>query len=361
MNRYSFGALIIIGLALRMVLATTTAGNYDAISYGIVVDVLERSGNIYAETHRYNYSPLWSYLLLAMSYVAAALSLPLAVVVRTSLAVLDVCNALLIGSIARSRSATVLYLLSPVAVLIVGYHGQFDTLAASPLLTILVLQHRKRLGWRSLLALGSLAILIKHNTVFAVWTLFVMLLPLHQAILLMAAATIPFLLSFVPYLPDGAPGIVQNVVLYDGINGSYGLSALFPVAMIRPIFFAAMLLLPLLLKRVAINLQRSLLVSFLAFLSLSHGIGVQYFLFPALFGSLNPTRWHALFSGITTATLVMYYTADIPAWNFAWVIIAGWFLSHFLQLRFGVLQPASLLNEASLAFHDAYAPSRRAR
>ncbi len=332
-SRLSLLFMVASGLILRLALATFTEGNFDGVSYGIVAAIVERGGNVYAETARYNYSPFWFHMLHILDGMSAVFALPLVVTVRYFLSAIDVVNGVLVGKISGSRTAVALYLLSPVAILITGYHGQFDTLAALPLLLILYLHRRGNLDMRQLLLLGAAAILVKQNTVFAVWALFVLLAGNYRAVAMMGIAAAAFLLSFTPYVATGAQGIVDNVLLYDAINGTYGLSALFPVPLVKLVFWLVMLGLPFALRRLRVAPADGVLISFLAFLALSPGIGVQYFIFPALFGSLRPGRFHAAFSGVAFGVIAMYYAANYEGWNFVWVLIALWLASYFVSLR----------------------------
>lgn len=129
-----------LGLGLRLFLAVSFRGNYDETSYEIVSGIVRRSGNVYAETARYNYAPPWAPVLGLAGGAADRLGIVLHTVIRGFLSLVDVWNAGLIGLIVASQAgkrrgqlAAVSYLLNPVAILIVGYHGQFETLAAVPL------------------------------------------------------------------------------------------------------------------------------------------------------------------------------------------------------------------------------------
>lgn len=125
-------ALVCLALALRLILAFTTRGNYDVRSYELVKGIAQRSGNVYAETHRYNYSPMWYYILRTMPD-------PIHVSARVLVSVADVCNGLLIGILAGAK-ARAAYLLNPLSILLVGYGGQFETLAIMPILIALVVR-----------------------------------------------------------------------------------------------------------------------------------------------------------------------------------------------------------------------------
>ncbi|MGH7862212.1 MAG: hypothetical protein ACREOS_08215, partial [Candidatus Dormibacteraceae bacterium] len=138
---------------------------------------------------------------------------------------------MLIGAIAarlapgRGRLAFSVYLLNPVAILLVGFHGQFENLALLPLLGALYLSMRGRAGLPSwvIWLLGTASLLIKHLTIFSVWTLFVYVFTGRRRPLLMALSVLVFLVSFLPYLPRGFDGIVHNVFLYGSGGGFYGI------------------------------------------------------------------------------------------------------------------------------------------
>lgn len=122
----------LIGLALRLALACFTPGNYDMRSYEIVASIMQRGGNVYAATPRYNYSPLWAYILRSLSYIG-----PVHITARVFLSLVDMGNALLIRRMWGLTAGTC-YALNPAVIVLVGYGGQFETLACLPLLIALV-------------------------------------------------------------------------------------------------------------------------------------------------------------------------------------------------------------------------------
>ena len=63
-----FWAVILLGVALRMLLPDR-GYNYDFESYRLVADVLSAGGNVYRETSRYNYAPLWSSILQGLDAI----------------------------------------------------------------------------------------------------------------------------------------------------------------------------------------------------------------------------------------------------------------------------------------------------
>jgi hypothetical protein len=49
---------VAIGVGLR-IWVSTLGYNFDFESYAVVASIIDSGGNVYAETHRYNYGPVW--------------------------------------------------------------------------------------------------------------------------------------------------------------------------------------------------------------------------------------------------------------------------------------------------------------
>src|SRR5262245_54515821 len=88
---------VVIGMGLRLYLAYTHAGNYDQQSYEIVAAIARRGGNVYAETSRYNYSPVWLYVLLLLKNISLISGLAFPFVIRAFLTLVDVLCAWIVG------------------------------------------------------------------------------------------------------------------------------------------------------------------------------------------------------------------------------------------------------------------------
>jgi hypothetical protein len=302
-------------------------GNYDQASYRIVADIMANHGNIYAETTRYNYSPLWAFFLQGMAAIAVRIDTSLEVVVRCILSVIDCLNALLLGAIFRRRLVSFLYLLNPVAILLVGYHGQFETLAAFPLLlAILLILTKPRLIWLFWL-LATFTLLIKHIFLFHLWVAFVAVAKTWRgATLFMVLSLFVWLASFLPYLPEGFGGIVQNVLLYRGIPGMYGLSSFIPSPFGLAIFLLVLAGLPFLFSKNVVLAHR-LSICGILLLTLIPGIGIHYLLIPLLFGAVSAgylwyTGWCTLL--LLTSPNNIHIVSLPPLWNYAWIGALGW-------------------------------------
>jgi len=140
--------LALLGFALRLFMAALIPVHlYDHESYQLVADITARGGNVYAETMRYNYSPLWLWFLSALDQFPGDLMTSVHLVVATA----DVMLGVLIGLVAATFAKpaplfAALYLLNPAAILLSGLYAQFEALALVPLLVAVLLVSRQRLA-----------------------------------------------------------------------------------------------------------------------------------------------------------------------------------------------------------------------
>jgi len=311
-----------VGIIARLYLAYYYYGNFDQESYEIVAGIMRSGGNIYAETTRYNYGFVWSYLLLAFYHLSEWLYLPFHFIVRGALTGVDILVAVFVGMIAsrlspgKGASAAVIYILNPVSILITGYHGQFENLASLPLLlAVYMILRLPSTPRRWLWLLGVLSLLIKHITLFGVWMLFLQVASKRKATLMMAAAGGVFLLSFLPYLPEGQEGILQNVLLYRSNSGQYGLGLLPFPALTMIIFLGSMAILPVILKRMNNPPSINLALINIVFLLVIPGMGVQYFVLPLAWGALYPLRGYWIFTTLATI-FILSSGANLQLINF---------------------------------------------
>lgn len=221
LRRYSLSALsptivlvLAIGVALRF-WVSTLGSNFDLESYGIVADIADRGGNVYAETDRYNYGPVWFYLLGLLSDLSGLFPDPAGAFRPLLIGLLTLADTGIWAVLHRryGRIAGFLFFLNPVSIIITGYHNRFDNLAILlGLLAILVYVGSAIPG---LLLLG-VSLTVKHVfLVFPLWLAIKEKGLKRKA----AAALVPpavLFLSFVPFLGEGRSGIVSNVVLYRG-------------------------------------------------------------------------------------------------------------------------------------------------
>lgn len=214
-------ATILIGVVLRYY-AMRRGFNFDFESYKIVGDIVKDGGNVYAETARYNYGPVWFTILGIFRGIAAFFSNP-DTVYRVFIVGLLTLTDLAIALILKRKYglwAFVLFFLNPVSIIITGFHNQFDNLAVLiGLLGLLMLPKsdvktiEKNHVYAALLI--GLSLITKHIFfILPIW-LFIRHSTLRVKLFMLLTPLILFGLSFLPFWPVGHEGIIQNVFLYD--------------------------------------------------------------------------------------------------------------------------------------------------
>ena len=323
-------------LAARLWLLLGFHGNYDTESYGIVAEIARRGGDFYAETTRYNYSPLWSAVCVGAEALASALGTRPILVYGALLLLADVATAVVIFVLARRRLtadlarrrtrarvsaafAALLFFANPVSILISSRHLQFDGLAILFLLVAIAASERAR-DARAAAAL-SVSVLIKHVTglhppLFRRRTGPTGLLPAVLPYVVFAASLIPYAASW--------REILKSVLLYRGVTGNYGIEVMVLLPGVPdwapvPIFFAAVVVALWKLSRV--ELAHASLLLFLVILVFAPGFGRQYCVWPIALGALFAGPGFLLYTVVAAAFLV---GAIFPETREA-VSLPGWY------------------------------------
>jgi hypothetical protein len=338
---------ILLGLGARLFLAYHFRGNYDQFSYEIVVNILERGENVYSETSRYNYTLLWAFVPYWLKITSDIINLPFHFVIRGFLSSIDLIDSIFIGLIARraaSGRSTIafssIYLLNPVAILIVGIHGQFDNLAMLPLLAATYLGQRQqnRSGAMTIWFLGTLSLLIKQTALFGVWMLFVYATKNHRrALIMILLAVIVFLSTFLVDIQQTRTAVLENVLMYYAKPNQYGVGKLLPPYLSVPMFFGLLISIPFIARHyLNLSLPRAMTLAFVVWITSTYGIAEQYFILPIIWGSIFPGTWYWIFTATATVFLMgSPNNLDIPhipaIWNTVWFAAGGWFLSTGLH------------------------------
>ena len=331
---------IAIGLILRLVLAIYTPGNLDQQNFIISAQILRSGANIYNETPYYNYTPLWGGILALLSLV----NTPLPILVRLTLIAADMANSWLISRTISAKAA-IIYLLNPVSIILVGYHGQFETLAMLPLLLSAWLIHRGKPAQGMIWLLGTLDLIIKHIVLFHVWALFIWIAGTRRAFIWYAGALIVFVLSFSPFLPAGIAGIVQHVLLYRSTY-TFGPMWFLPPPIARGLFVCAMSILPLTLRER--SLSELLEWASVLLLVLIPAIGQQYFLLPLLTARRRSIGYWAFTFNATLFLLASPDGLAVPwlaaVWWPTWLAALFWLIVLFIKRptspQYGAMNPA---------------------
>ena len=341
--------IILNGTIIRLFLAYTRYGNYDMQSFEIVAGIVRQGGNVYRETVRYNYSPLWSMILgflkgLHLSFPALCFHF----VQRAFMCGVDLATLLFLVLIARTRKISpiktaLFFYLNPVSFLLTGYHGQFENLA---LLMILIgifayikLKNKPFLGSSILWLFSTLGMIIKHNIFYET---IICMKSVHKRYwmrgLLFAISAILFLVSFAPYWEGGKDGIIKNAFLYPAFTGVYGITGLFYFPQMQFLFILALFAFPFVIK--SKDIIKQCLLGVLFFLVFTTGISIQYFILPIALGALLPSRGFAVYSMLTAMFILGdFNNVNIKLfeifhrWNFVWLSAIYWFMTEQYEFR----------------------------
>jgi hypothetical protein len=333
---------IAAALILRALFLLQFRENPDTEAYRETASIAARGGLVWAETVRYNYSPVWAWTLKGLFHLSRATGAPLTALVLGLLLAGDLATAALLFAIGRRRlgmtsgraaGAAALFLANPVSILASSFRGMFDNLAIVFLLLALYAVSAPKP--RRLLATGwlSLSLLVKHIAWFHPLILTVRRRSdrIGFAALLSYAV---FLASFLPYLA-ARPQIEQNVFRYRSMGEPWGTEFLrfvpgFPTWGTTVIFVVATVAAALLLSRVEI-LRASLLL-FLTSLLFLPGITPYYLVWPIALGSLFAGAGYAAYTVVATGLFLAspdglgLEFAHLPGWGGTWFAAAFWLL-----------------------------------
>jgi hypothetical protein len=228
-------AMLAVGFVGRVVLAWKTYGvEYDIRSFEIIADALQPGGLGTYDTDRWPYPGGFLPLLWGANWVTDNLGLRFDGVVQVPMIVADMAIACVVVAALRwsgfdERRAlfgAALVALGPSFLVISGYHGQIDAVAALPALAgVLVWTYG---GSRRALYAGlliGLAAAVKQPPGFVVLAL----LPTarswrERGVLLAAAVAVP-LISMAPWLITDTHDVIRAMRQNSGVPGFGGLSA----------------------------------------------------------------------------------------------------------------------------------------
>lgn len=194
---------------------------YDFQSYQVVAQIANDGANVYAETERYNYGPIWQLILGGLGRFASPESDAFRAGVIGILAIADVSIAIALGRLVSWTTAWV-FLVNPISMVISGFQLQFDNVAIAIALGATLASRtttaRTTRGW-AIARVGMMAtsLMVKHV---------LLVLPAWRALsarsmrqrLLQLCPVALFLISFVPWAASdsGRRGVVEHVFLYQG-------------------------------------------------------------------------------------------------------------------------------------------------
>src|SRR5215216_3663418 len=128
-------AVVALAVVVRLVPAALTFGTSDVMAWDLLGRALLNRENFYA-TQLHNWPVLWIYFTAAAVLVADATGLPFPLLVKLPPIAADACIAFLLARANLPGRWSIIaafgYAVHPVAVLITGYHGQFDSMMLAP-------------------------------------------------------------------------------------------------------------------------------------------------------------------------------------------------------------------------------------
>jgi hypothetical protein len=201
----------------------------------------------------------------------------------------------------------VIYYLNPVSIILIAHHTQFDILAVFFLLLGLTVNYRKQFMGRNAWILSTFGLLLKH--IIAPQFLILILhktKTIIQSIIMVLVSLVLFALFFIPFLPAGKNGIINNVIKYQSIvpEKSFitGIFRFIPGYNI--IFFIIYGFVCYRLAKSKRSLLQSFLVAALFFLLFSGAGAPQYLILPLVFGAFSVSKGYLIFSFISTLYLL---------------------------------------------------------
>ncbi len=227
--------VILCGFVLRIVLAKIFYGGTNDVSAWEQYSTYWAQGkSAYDATGRYNYSPLWFWILTACSQTALLFHLPFAFVIKWPMILADALTAALLFLAARKqgfRTADCLWAaaalaLNPVSIILSGYGGQFDNIATLLVFASWYLStHSKTKNTLLAPAAFALGVAVKHfNVLLAPAFAFQQKKP-GRKILFLVLPPLLFLSLFIPYWADRAY-VAKEVFGYSLGAGYWGWSGI---------------------------------------------------------------------------------------------------------------------------------------
>lgn len=312
--------ICLIGLALRM-LAATRGHNFDIDSYRIVADIVAANGNVYAETTRYNYGPIWFHILHAIDSFQIGNYSGFEFFRLKIAGFLSLVDVGIFIFLLRTYSPKVaaIFFLNPISIIITGYHGQFDNLA---ILVAFVSMHfySKEDKWQwqlaSLSGLG-LSLCIKHILfVFPLW-LAIKEKTWSRRIWVVFIPYFAFLASFAYYALEGHQGIIKNVFQYKSFDNApfwaaFAANFLLTAKGKLLLFIAALMFVGIKYKKE--NNLDSLHLYLIALVVFSSAVANQYLAIPVPSIAVLWNVGYAIYTFCASTLLVVDYDGLNVAW-----------------------------------------------
>lgn len=306
------------GIMLRYCLMAM-GHNADFESYCIVGELASNGDNVYSNTSRYNYGPIF-FIIQGICYRLSMLSLnPIwmfRILLVTVFTLGDILTAIFLMK-KYSAKAAFLFFLNPVAIFITGYHNQFDNLAVLLMLfATLFYNTEERINKKDIgfIICFSLSLIMKHIFfLMPIWILLTPCLPKHKKIIYSVVPPSVFLLSFLPYVwrnKAALLGVIDNVFLYRSYNNAPLLKWLYNLLHINEqyyIFIFALLVISIGFIFRNKDFKFKVLIYSLVLVAFSSAVANQYLVIPLVALCVLSKYIKYLYTIIVTFFLITHY------------------------------------------------------
>ncbi len=317
--------LIIIGLLVRL---TMIFGPYnsDVAMFLKDMQIFDEKKNLFLYQPNYNYSPLFYYLLGFLSHVSRFFKINEAYSIKTVIILFELLSVYLINKLAKflklnPRRTVLAYYLNPVSIILVAHHAQFDIIAVFFFLLALTINYHQQLLGKKAWFLSTIGLLLKH-IIAPQFLIFILrkTKTAAQSIIPVLSSLVLFALSFIPFLPAGKTGILDNVIKYQSIVPEKSLitGTLRTIPGYTIIFFITYCFLCFKLAKSRRSLLQSFLIAALFFLLFSGAGAPQYLILPLIFGVFSFSRGYLIFSSISSLYL-LGNPHEMNSYLFRWV------------------------------------------
>lgn len=202
--------------------------NMDFEAYCVVGEIMSKLKNVYAETDRYNYGPVFmciqGFCYKIAQFISKDSILTFRVLMVGILTLTDLGIALWLSN-RYSLKHGIIFFLNPVSIIITGFHNQFDNIAVLlALISTNFYNEEKEIGKKDWLFVVSLTtcLMTKHILfIIPFWILIKKGLPIGKRVLYAIVPPALFLISFIPFMAENQKafaGIMKNVFFYRSYN-----------------------------------------------------------------------------------------------------------------------------------------------
>jgi len=219
---------VLIGLAARLALVATSIGTNDVPFMILWAKFARESGIAHAYERRWelNHPPLSLLIIHWLDLAAARTGLQFTDLLRLLQVAADMVTTFALAAIVRIRSIdpdpAILFVISPAAIAISGFHCNTDPMMIALLVVSILLLLRER-GFAAGLVFAA-SIGIKIIPLFALP--FLLLVRRELRMRFAIATAIGLLAIFAPVMAIGGPAVLRNVFGYSGFAGKWGFPAL---------------------------------------------------------------------------------------------------------------------------------------